>query len=164
MMRPAEARLKASTIISSSIRLLFTGPQVDCTTKTSEPRTVSSMETEISPSAKLVTVLRPRGSPSASAISLATLALAVKILMSLPCMFILSPSLFRGRAPSTTFFFLPPGKPPEDLLFGAACAKGYFLGCFWCSFARSGRFTWRLRPMQRASSGTSSVTVVPAAV
>ena len=86
MIRPAEARLKASIIISSSIRLLFTGPQVDCTTNTSEPRTVSSMETEISPSAKLVTVLLPKGSPSTWAISFATLglALAVKILMSLP--------------------------------------------------------------------------------
>ena len=39
--------------MSSSIRLLFTGPQVDCTRNTSEPRTDSEMETEISPSAKV---------------------------------------------------------------------------------------------------------------
>ncbi len=36
-------------MMSSSIRLLFTGPQVDCTRNTSEPRTDSEMETEISP-------------------------------------------------------------------------------------------------------------------
>ena len=40
-MRPAEARFSASIMMSSSIRLSFTGEQVDWTTNTSEPRTVS---------------------------------------------------------------------------------------------------------------------------
>ena len=47
--RPAEARRKASIMMSSSIRLLLTGLQVDCTRNTSLPRTVSLIETEISP-------------------------------------------------------------------------------------------------------------------
>ena len=51
--------------MSSSIRLLFTGPQVDCTRNTSEPRTDSDMETEISPSAKVEMAALPIGSPSA---------------------------------------------------------------------------------------------------
>ena len=49
MIRPAEARRRASIIMSSSISASLTEPllsslrkeQVDCTTKTSEPRTVS---------------------------------------------------------------------------------------------------------------------------
>ena len=51
-------------MMSSSIRLLFTGPQVDCTRNTSEPRTDSEMETEISPSAKVEMAALPIGSPS----------------------------------------------------------------------------------------------------
>ena len=45
----------ASIMMSSSIRLSLTGLQVDWMTNTSHPRTVSLMETETSPSAKLVT-------------------------------------------------------------------------------------------------------------
>ena len=85
-MRAAEARLSASIMMSSSIRLLLTGPQVDWMTKTSEPRTDSSMEMETSPSAKAPTVQRPSGSPMAAAISCASLRLELqaKILMSFP--------------------------------------------------------------------------------
>jgi len=86
VMRPAEARRKASIMMSSSIRLLLTGLQVDCTTNTSQPRTDSLMETETSPSAKAVTVLSPRSSPSSAQIPFAkgTLAFAVKTLISFP--------------------------------------------------------------------------------
>ena len=38
-MRSAEARLSASTMISSSIRFSLVGAQVDCTTNTSRART-----------------------------------------------------------------------------------------------------------------------------
>lgn len=41
VMEAADARLKASIIISSSMRWLLTGALVDCTTNTSEPRTDS---------------------------------------------------------------------------------------------------------------------------
>ena len=86
MIRPADARLKASIMMSSSIRLSLTGRQVDCTTNTSEPRTDSPMFTEISPSEKCLTSLLPSGSPRLRAICAATLgvAFAAKILMSFP--------------------------------------------------------------------------------
>ena len=92
-MRPAEARLKPSMEISSSIRLLLTGWQVDWTTKTSEPRTDSLIDRAISPSEKVLTCISPSGSPSARAICSANgrLALQLKILMSLPWIFMIKP-------------------------------------------------------------------------
>jgi hypothetical protein len=51
--REAEERLKLSSMISSSIRFSLTGSQVGCTTKTSEPRTFSSIWQNVSPSEKL---------------------------------------------------------------------------------------------------------------
>src|SRR5256885_5812058 len=44
-MRSADARLSASTMTSSSIRLSLVGAQVDCTTKTSRVRTRSEEHT-----------------------------------------------------------------------------------------------------------------------
>ena len=44
VMRPAEARFMASIMTSSSMRLSFTGLQVDCTMKASAPRTGSLSE------------------------------------------------------------------------------------------------------------------------
>ena len=67
-MRAALARLKLSSMISSSIRFSLTGGQVGWTTKMSRPRTSSSMRTEISPSGKFASVILPSGSPSAWAI------------------------------------------------------------------------------------------------
>ena len=52
-MRAALARLKPSSMTSSSIRFSLTGGQVGWTMKMSRPRTSSSMRTEISPSGKL---------------------------------------------------------------------------------------------------------------
>ena len=58
-MRPAEARLSASTMITSSIRLSLVGAHVDCSTNTSWPRTFSLISTMISPSEKRDTTARP---------------------------------------------------------------------------------------------------------
>ena len=73
-------------MMSSSIKLLLTGPQVDWIMNTSEPRTDSSMEMETSPSANAPTVQRPSGRPMAAAMSPASflLELQAKILMSFP--------------------------------------------------------------------------------
>ena len=57
---PAEARRIASIIISSSIRLSLTWLHVDCTMKTSLPRTGSNTEIEHSPSANCETDALPR--------------------------------------------------------------------------------------------------------
>ena len=51
-MRSAEARLSASTMMMSSIRLSLVGAQVDCTTKTSRARTFWLISTVTSPSEK----------------------------------------------------------------------------------------------------------------
>src|SRR5580765_3934951 len=60
-MRAADARRAASTITSSSIRLSLAGGQVDCTMKTSRPRTFSISSILISPSLKRPTYARPSG-------------------------------------------------------------------------------------------------------
>src|SRR5439155_1076940 len=62
-MRAALARLKQSRMISSSIRFWLTGGQVGWTTKTSPPRTSSSILARTSPSGKSLMVSRPRVSP-----------------------------------------------------------------------------------------------------
>jgi hypothetical protein len=67
VIRSALARLKLSSMINSSMRFSFTGGQVGCTTKTSRPRTSSSMRTEISPSGKFDSVALPSGSPRTAA-------------------------------------------------------------------------------------------------
>src|SRR4051812_18123277 len=54
-MEPADARLSASIMISSSLMLLLAGEQVDCTTKQLTPRTFSPISTNTSPSEKVVT-------------------------------------------------------------------------------------------------------------
>jgi hypothetical protein len=59
-MRSAEARLSASTMISSSIRLSLVGAQVDCTTNTSRARTFWLISTVTSPSEKRPTWAAPR--------------------------------------------------------------------------------------------------------
>ena len=77
----------ASIMMSSSIRLSFTGEQVDCTTNTSEPRTVSKMDTKFSPSEKAPVSALPRGMLNSLQISRARalLELPEKIFRSLPC-------------------------------------------------------------------------------
>ena len=86
VMRPADALRQASIMMSSSMRLLLTGSQVDWTRKTSEPRTDSPMDTEISPSEKVLTLALPSGRPRADAICMARAGceLPQKILMFLP--------------------------------------------------------------------------------
>src|SRR5258705_4208758 len=61
VMRFAEARLKASSIRSSSIRLLLPGAQVDWITNTSPPRTFSLTSTLLSPSLNVSTIAWPSG-------------------------------------------------------------------------------------------------------
>ena len=62
-------------MMRSSIRLLFTGVQVDWTTNTSLPRTVSYRETKISPSEKVPTSASPSLVPISLQISSASLGL-----------------------------------------------------------------------------------------
>ena len=60
-MRPALARLQASAMISSSIRLSLAGAQVGWIKKMSRPRTFSPISTWVSPSEKRLSLTRPRG-------------------------------------------------------------------------------------------------------
>ena len=76
-MRAAEARCKASTVTSNSIRLLLVGAQVGCTTKTSRPRTFSVISTIISPSLNSLIVDLPRCRRNLLAISCASGGLAL---------------------------------------------------------------------------------------
>src|SRR3990167_8931089 len=87
LMRSAEARLSASTMISSSIRLSLVGAQVDCTTNTSRARTFWLISTVTSPSEKRPTVAAPSEMPRWSAMSDAIpgLALPVKTMKSGGC-------------------------------------------------------------------------------
>src|SRR5688572_29228489 len=62
-MRAALARRNASIMMNISIRLWFVGGQVDCTRKTSSPRTFSSIFTKVSPSGNALTVLLPSSAP-----------------------------------------------------------------------------------------------------
>ena len=71
-MRRADARLNASSMTSSSIRLSLTGGQVGWMTKTSWPRTFSLIWTYISPSEKRETSASPSESWRCLAISSAS--------------------------------------------------------------------------------------------
>jgi hypothetical protein len=72
LMRSAEARLSASTMISSSIRFSLVGAQVDCTTNTSRARTLVLISTVTSPSEKRPTRAAPSEMPRCAAISSAS--------------------------------------------------------------------------------------------
>ena len=61
VMVAAEARRSASHMISSSIRLSFTGAHVGWTTKASTPRTFSPISQNVSPSLKRDTLASPSG-------------------------------------------------------------------------------------------------------
>src|SRR5207247_1684393 len=71
VIRSADARRSASTITSNSIRFSFTGGLVGWITKTSSPRTLSSMRTPISPSANRKMLISDTGTSSPAAISCA---------------------------------------------------------------------------------------------
>src|SRR5215831_10444938 len=58
-MRAALERRSASTMMHISINVSFVGAHVDCSTKTSLPRTFSSSSTITSPSLNLETVVLP---------------------------------------------------------------------------------------------------------
>jgi hypothetical protein len=75
--RAAEARFRASTITSSSIRLSFVGAHNDWSTKTSFPRTFSRISTITSPSLKRPTFARPSGSRRWPTTSCASFRLAL---------------------------------------------------------------------------------------
>src|SRR6185295_862183 len=61
VMRIAEARLNASSMSKSSIKLLLPGAEVDCRTNTSAPRTFSLISTLLSPSLNVSTTAFPKG-------------------------------------------------------------------------------------------------------
>ena len=89
----------ASERIRISIKWELTGWQVDWTIKQSEPRTDSSREMEISPSLKVETLHFPKGNPRFSAIYRANsgFALPEKILISLPCRFMIHTPFCKSR-------------------------------------------------------------------
>jgi hypothetical protein len=76
-MRSAEARLSASTMISSSIRFSLVGAQVDCTTNTSRARTFWLISTVTSPSEKRPTRAAPSEMPRCWAISAANAGIGI---------------------------------------------------------------------------------------
>src|SRR5882724_13326969 len=75
-MRPALARLRASAITSNSMRLSLVGGQVDCTMKTSRPRTFSINSIATSPSLNLLTWALPSDNCRREAILCASCGLA----------------------------------------------------------------------------------------
>src|SRR5471032_509315 len=79
VIRPADARLSASTMIMSSIRVSLVGAQVDCSTNTSLPRTFSWISTMISPSEKRLTIALPRGIPRILTTSCASAGFALPV-------------------------------------------------------------------------------------
>jgi hypothetical protein len=79
VIREALARLNASIMMNSSIRLWLLGGPVDCTTKTSSPRTFSSILTNVSPSGKALTAHFPISMPMYSQIDLAKGGLEVPL-------------------------------------------------------------------------------------
>src|SRR6476469_5495077 len=79
VIRSAEARLSASTMISSSIRFSLVGAQVDCTTNTSRARTLVLISTVTSPSEKRLTEAAPSAMPRWPAISSANAGLALPV-------------------------------------------------------------------------------------
>src|SRR6267154_4809047 len=100
VMRPAEARLSASTMIISSIRLSLVGAQVDCSTNTSWPRTFSLISTMISPSEKREHTARPSGMFRCCTTECASFGLALPentIKLSDTIATISSPSIVRSR-------------------------------------------------------------------
>src|SRR3954470_9883921 len=72
VIRDALARRKASIMMNNSIRLWLVGGEVDCTTKTSSPRTFSSIFTFVSPSGNASTVHFPTSMPIDVAMDLAS--------------------------------------------------------------------------------------------
>src|ERR1051326_2044286 len=84
VMRRADARLKASSMRSSSIRWSLVGVQIDWMTKTSPPRTFSVISTCTSPSLNRPTSAWPSGTPTYRAIASASggLAFPANILIS----------------------------------------------------------------------------------
>src|SRR3990170_33772 len=79
VMRAAEARRIASIITRSSTRCSFTGGEVGWRTKTSSPRTLSSMLMRTSPSAKRERVISPRGMSRESQTSWASAGLPAPV-------------------------------------------------------------------------------------
>src|ERR1700686_1743137 len=79
VIRPADARLSASTMIMSSISVSLLGVQVDCSTNTSLPRTFSWISTWISPSEKRLTIALPRGIPRILTTSCASAGFALPV-------------------------------------------------------------------------------------
>ena len=78
-MRDALARRSASIMMNISMRCWLAGGLVDWMTKTSVPRTFSSILTKVSPFGNGFTVEQPKGIPMASQIALARLGLELPV-------------------------------------------------------------------------------------
>ena len=144
-------------MISSSMKLSFTGLQVDWMTNTSQPRTVSLMDTAISPSANFLQTQSPSGIPSLSAMALARagLELPAKSLILFPCVIMLVYPLC---------MFIQYKINRECVCCkNARCAGGQSLPDSRRFLTQPGLTVWRDRATTRLSSGTSSVMVPPAA-
>src|SRR4051794_20613389 len=79
VMAAAEARRSASQMMSSSIKLSFTGEYVGLITYVSSPRTFSRISQNVSPSLKRETRASPSGVSSTFAISAANAGLALPV-------------------------------------------------------------------------------------
>src|SRR5439155_416694 len=110
VMRPAEARRRASRMMKSSIRFSLTGWQVGWMTKQSWPRMESWILTSISPSENRFRRGSVRGTPTSSEIKLASSGLA------LPGISLSSPQgEASSLANSTAVWSLPIILPPFSL-------------------------------------------------
>src|SRR5215510_5302782 len=112
-MRFAEARLNASNMSKSSIKLLFPGAEVDCRTNTSAPRTFSLISTLLSPSLKVSTTAFPNGTFRYWLISSAKggLELPAKIFSSTACWLMVSKLFFRHSFRNHSVFSHDPTDP-----------------------------------------------------
>jgi len=88
VIRPADARLSASTMIMSSISVSLLGVQVDCSTNTSLPRTFSWISTMISPSEKRLTIALPSEISRILTTSCASAGFALPVKTIRPSLFI----------------------------------------------------------------------------
>ena len=79
MIRDALARRNASIMMNISIRCWLAGWLVDWITKTSVPRTFSSILTKVSPLGNGFTVEQPKGIPMESQIALAKFGLELPV-------------------------------------------------------------------------------------
>src|SRR5258708_2707280 len=123
VIRPADARFSASTMIISSIRLSFVGAQVDCRTKTSLPRTFSWISTMISPSEKRLTIALPRGIPRILTTSCASAGFALPVKTIRPSWLLIVHLLQAGGEGNARNFGREEGGEPSNAGIQIPCLK-----------------------------------------